>query len=249
MLFLHLLFWNILEKQMIHGSANQQQRQECKIVQGEASDVIAGATGIVLHILPESDQTGKGGNQGTDSADVYADQQICVIAGKLGQEDGGGNIADALAGQGTEEEGVLFKQLRKQLTDRLDPCHVSCEYKEEYEGEEQGIVYHFQCFAVCKQQSGGNYQQTDPIGDHTEDDDNRQCEEGQVQCGTLRLQGDLFVIYGKGFGFDKETAYRDQQYGNGKGNDHDAYELTGRDPEFGIQIQVLGVAEGGQHTA
>ena len=241
--------WEILYKQVIHRGTEQEQGQESEVIQGEATDIVSGATGIVFDIFPEGDQAGQRCDQGTYAADVYTDQKVCVVSGELGQEDGGGNITDALAGQGAEQQGISLQQLGEGSADGLDPRHISCKNKEEHKGQEQGIVYHLQSLAVCKEQSSGDHQQTDPVGDHTEDDDNRQCEEGQVQCGTLRLQGDLFVIYGKGFGFDKETAYRDQKNGDGKGDRHDPHKFIGRDLKFGVEVQVLRIAEGGQHTA
>ena len=98
----------IRSKQVVYGSAHEQQGEECEIVQGETADVVAASAGIVFYIFAEGDEAGQGGDQGAYAADIDADEQVSVVAGELRQEDGRGNIADTLTGQGTEQEGVTL---------------------------------------------------------------------------------------------------------------------------------------------
>ena len=100
-----MVFRGGLEKVVDRG-ADEEEGEEGEIVQGEAADVVTAAAGVVLYVFPEGDEAGQGGDQGAYTADVDTDEQIGIVTGELRQEDGRGDIADALTGQGAEQEGV-----------------------------------------------------------------------------------------------------------------------------------------------
>ena len=60
---------------------------------------MAGFALIVLAVFPEGNEACQRCNQRTHATDIHAQQQIPVIVGELGQQDGGGHVADTLTGQ------------------------------------------------------------------------------------------------------------------------------------------------------
>lgn len=61
-----------------------------------------------MSVLPEGDQTGKGGDQSAGAADIDAHQKLGVIVCELAEQNGRGDIADELAGEYAEEQGALI---------------------------------------------------------------------------------------------------------------------------------------------
>ena len=51
----------------------------------------------MVHVFAEGDETCEGGDQGTDAADIHADEQVGIVGGKLRQQDRGGYVAYELA--------------------------------------------------------------------------------------------------------------------------------------------------------
>ena len=132
-------------------------------------------------VLAEGDQTGKRCDQGARAADVDAEQQLTVIIGELGEQNGTGNVADALAGQGTEQKNTLVQKNREHRTYALHASHVACKNEKADEGQEQGIVNLAQRFTIGKQEDDGNEDQTDPVRDGTEDDGDGENEQSKVE--------------------------------------------------------------------
>ena len=88
-----------------HGKG-QQEPQKGKVERRIDADIVLGASGIVLNVFPEGDKAGQRGDQRAGAADVDTQQQLPVVVREMGQQDGRGNIADELAGQGAEEQRV-----------------------------------------------------------------------------------------------------------------------------------------------
>ena len=64
----------------------------------------------MLGVLGKGDEAGQRCDQSTRTADVHTHQQISIVAGELGQQNGGGNIADELAGQNGEQKGTFLHE-------------------------------------------------------------------------------------------------------------------------------------------
>ena len=128
---------------MEEGAEQRQDNEKCEIKGGKQQDVIAGFSFVVLGVFPEGNQTGQGGNQRAHATDVDAQEKMLVIVCKLGQQDRRGDIADDLAGQHGNQQGVFLQQEREEGTDHVDSGHISGEDEEEYKGEQQGIIHHF----------------------------------------------------------------------------------------------------------
>ena len=224
--------------------------QEAKVEQGELLDVAACLAGVMLGVLVEGDQAGQGSDQAAYAADVHAHQQIRIVAGELRQQNGGRHIADKLAGEDGEQQGTLAHQVGEEAAHRINPCHIAGKNEEEHKGQKQGIVYHLQSLAIRKQQNQGNHNQADPVGDTPENDSDRQCKQGKIQRRSADWQGNGFIFdFQRLCLYEEETAECDKGDGQQKRRCHDAHELQVGDLKFGIEVQVLGIAEGGEHAA
>ena len=122
-------------------------------------------------IFPEGDQACQGGDEGTGTADVHAQEEGGVIGGELGQEDGRGHVTDDLAGQDADKQGILSHQGRKQLADGGDACHVTGKDKEAEEGSKECVIHLSECLSVKEKKRERDQNQSELIGDQTEDDD------------------------------------------------------------------------------
>ena len=96
-----------------YKTESSQDQEKCKIESRKQGDVVTGLAFVLFAVFPKGDQTGKRGDQGTYAADVDTQQKLLVIVRKLGQQDRGGNIADELAGQHREQQGVFLQQERE----------------------------------------------------------------------------------------------------------------------------------------
>ena len=223
---------------------------KCEIEYGEQSDIMTAFVLILVGVFPEGDQTGKGCNQSAHTADIDTQQQLPIVFCKLGQQDGRRHIADNLAGNDAENQGTFTQQPGEYFSYDIHTGHISGEDEEEHEGKQQGIVHHFQRFSVHEQQDCGNHHQTNAIGDSTEHDGNGKGEQQQVNDGLANRDSHGLVRQFHGFRLNENDAAKsDQQHCHHERRRHDGHKLQGRDFKLGIQIEILGVAERGQHTA
>lgn len=93
---------------------HSQYNQKSEIEGRKQQNIVSRFAFVVLGILPECNQAGKGRNQCTYSANVDTQQKLFVVIRKLGQQDRRGNIADDLTGQYGYKERVFLQQEGKQ---------------------------------------------------------------------------------------------------------------------------------------
>ncbi len=202
-------------------------------------------------VLAEGDKTCERSDQRTGTADVDTEQKLAVIVGELREQNGTRYVADALAGQRAEQKNAFVKQGGEQCTNAFHASHVARKNEEANKGQKQRIVDLLQCLAVCEHQNGRDDDQTDPVGNSAEDNGDGQHEQRKVKRGSLN--GKLHILalrYGDLFRRNEhKTADDDHDGGQGKGRCHDGEKFTVGNVEVGIQIEVLGIAERGEHTA
>lgn len=61
--------------------------------------------------------------------------------------------------------------------------------------------------------------------------------------------GGFALEYERFFFDENQTAHRNQKYGKGKGNRHNSHKFERRNIEFGVEIEVLRIAERREHSA
>jgi len=230
---------------------NQKNDQERKVKGREAGDIRAGLARVVRHVLAEGDQTCERGNECAGAADVHAKQQLTVVVGELGEQNGAGDVTDDLAGQGAEDQHAAVEECGKEVADNVDAGHVARENEKANEGKEQGIVHLLQRLAVGKQQHGGDGDKANDIRNGAEDDGDGQHEQRQVKGGASAGEG-LFLALGHldtHLGHEQKAGGDDHHSCQQKGRGHDGDKFGIWNIKMGIEIQVLGIAEGGEHTA
>ncbi len=228
----------------------RQQDQKSEIESGKPKQIRAGSSGVMCGVFAKGDQAGKRCDQGARAADVYAQKECGIVGRKLGEENGRGDVADDLTGERTDQESVLFQQTGKQIADRGNTRHIAREDKKADKCQQQGVIHSLECLAIHKQKHQRNDDQADLIGDHTKDDHNGECKERKVDQGALGVQSiGTLLSNGKALFGQKQTANGDQCDRSQKRDQHDGHKLARGNVEFGIEKQILRIAERGQHSA
>ena len=200
--------------------------------------------------LAKGDKTCQGGDEGSRAADVNAQKQGRVVGCEAGEENCRGNVAYCLAGEGGNQKCVLLQKGRNQGVDCIESRKISCENKEEEKGAKQGIVHHFQGVAVGEVKNHGNDKQARHKGNQAENNEDRHKEKQSVEGCFFEVKFFAeFFIEGEFYGFYGQTRYNKQRNSQEKRRQHNFAEFTCGDVEIGVEIKVLRIAEGGQHTA
>ena len=242
-----VLYLSLLQKeQPFHGG---QQNQKGKIERRKQSDVSARPLFVVGDVLTESDETGKRRNERTHPADIHPDQQRAVIARKLCQQNSAGDVADDLTGQHGHQQGVLLHQPTEKVFHPVYPCHIARKDEKGDEGQKQSVIHLCQRFSVHKQQTQRHDDQPYPERHHVKYNDDGQDKQHAVDNRPCHGQSDFFSCHFQRLLFDKQQTTRSNGgNGNAKRGEHGQEKLSRRDGKTGIQVQVLRIAEGGQHT-
>ena len=86
----------------------RQNNEEGEVKRREKGYVFPRFAGVVFHVLAEGDKTCKRGNERPYAAEVYPQQQIVIIPRKLRQQNCRRYVADYLARQHADKQGILF---------------------------------------------------------------------------------------------------------------------------------------------
>ena len=181
---------------------------------------------------------------------IHADEQLGVVTGKLREQDRRGHVTDALAGKHADEQGVLFKQSREDHSHALDARHIARKDKEKHEGQKERIIHLCKRRAVCKEQNGGNDDESDPIGNAAEYDRDRENEKREIKHGARGGKLYFLSLKLKRIRLDEDhTAERNQRDRDNKGRRHYRHKLARGDIELGVEIEVLRISKGREHSA
>ena len=139
---------------------------------------------------------------------------------------------------------------RNQGVDSGKSCEISRENKEEEKGTKQGIVHHFQGVAVGEVKNHGNDKQPRHKGNQAENNEDRHKEKQSVEGCFFEVKFFAeFFIEGEFDWFYGQTRHNKQRNRKKKRRQHNFAEFSCGDVEIGVEIKVLWIAEGGQHTA
>ena len=119
-------------------------------------------------VLPERDETGKGGDDGPGSADVHTKQQLPPVVREVGKQDRRGNVADALAGQCGNDQGRGGQKAAEKALYRRDPRQISGEDKKADKGTQKRIIHDEEGAKKEKEQGNGDNKESEQEGKRTE---------------------------------------------------------------------------------
>ena len=216
----------------------------------EEGEVAKGLAGFAAAEFAEGYEAGEGGDGGAEPADIDGYEQVAVVGGEAGEEDCRGDIAYDLAGGGGYEQRRESHQRAEGAPDGGDAREVSREHEEGAECEEQRVVHPEQRSWFQDEQGERDRDERDIKWEDAEDDEHGQREQHEVDGDAPRgRRGDFRGLEFDGDGLHEEAGHRDEHEGGGERQRHDREELPCRDGVIGIEIEVLGIAEGGEHTA
>ena len=89
-----------------------------------------------------------GGNECAEATDIDADDQFFVIGNEAGQHECCGYVADHLTCCDGDEALFSVDDAFKEVSDKTDAAHISCEDKKSYESKEQYVVCFCKDFSV-----------------------------------------------------------------------------------------------------
>ena len=139
---------------------------------------------------------------------------------------------------------------RNQGVDSIESREISRENKEEEKGAKQGIVHHFESVAVGEVKNRGNDKQPHNKGNQAKNNEYREKEKQSVEGCFFEVKTlSKIFVEGESDGFYGQTRYNKQGNRQKKRGQHNLAEFSCGDVEIGVEIKVLRVAEGGQHTA
>lgn len=204
----------------------------------------------MLGVLTESNEARKRCDERARAADIHTEEQFTIIFRKLREQDRRGYVTDELTGKRAENERIFFKQDLKHCSHQGDTRHIACKNEECAEGEKKRIVHLFQRITIHKEKDDRYDHKTDLIRNDTENDDDGEREKHEIhdraKAGDLRF---FFTDLKRFFLHENEAARRDDCNGNGERQSHDAHKFARGDIESGINIKILRVSEGCEHTA
>jgi len=224
--------------------------EECKIEDGKLHDIRCAFAGVMLHVFTEGDKARKRRDKRSRTADVHAHKKLSVVLRELRQQNSRGNVADDLARHHAEKKCALFKKDGEKVAYDADARHISRKDKEEYKCEKEGIIHHLECLAVSEDKAHGNYEKSDLIGNSAEYYRDSESEESKVEHASLRVELGLFLIQLKRLCLhENETAHGNKHDGEKERRCHDRHKLTRGNAELSVEVQILRIAEGREHTA
>ena len=95
---------------LYNSTKDNKHSEEQHVEDGELDDVGKCVAGLILAVRLKGDEAGQGCDKRTDAADVYTEEKVAVVSGKLREEYRGGDVTDDLAGERTEKERVSLKE-------------------------------------------------------------------------------------------------------------------------------------------
>ncbi len=201
-------------------------------------------------IVGERDQTGQRGDQCSRSADIHAKKQFPVVVSKPRKQDRRRNITDDLTGADTDKKRRSPQKISHEILHSRDPGHIPGKDKEQSKSGKKSPVDLGECFFIGKNKNQRNDDQSEPVRDQTEHDQQGKRKERKVQSCSLLIQGLSGIILDHKYRPRKEEAGRRQHHDRQKKRrEHDLHEFPGRNTVMGVQIQILRIPERRQHAS
>ena len=228
--------------------------KECKICGGEIQKIPALDARPFFSDALERDQACHGCNERAKSAEVRADDERGVFLCEARQQERGGHVADDLTGKHSSEHFMSGDHAFEKIAEHGDPAHIADEHEEPDKGQEQRIIDLAQNTAVSEHDSKEHDRKRDAPVDEPRNSQKREREQDQVNDQLSAADGGgLFAeIHGKGGGFLSGIPHapeHEQDTGNGSVREHEEKEFPKRHSGNAVEVEVLRIADGGEHAA
>ena len=227
-------------------------RQKNKVQPGEKGKITSFFTSGRQGILFIGNQTGQRSDKGAQPSDIHACKQGRIVFRKAGEQDGGRNIADALAGKNGHRKLMSGKHCAQKPDNHRQTPHVSDEDKEKYKGCKQSVIGFTYQFTVGKKQyNNNNGKNCLPAyymkhAAKTQEKQQRICDQGppphRLGIREKLLHINLFTRL-------EEEEKKKQQRGKQRIGKHDPQKTGKAHAGKTVKIKILRVADGGEHTA
>ena len=227
-------------------------RQKNKVQPGEKGKITSFFTSGRLGILFIGNQAGQRSDKGAQPSDIHAYKQGQIVFRKAGEQDGGRNIADALAGKNGHRKLMSGKHCAQKPDNHRQTPHVSDEDKEKYKGCKQSVIGFTYQFTVGKKQYNNNYGKNCLPAYYmkhaakTQEKQQRICEQGPP-LHRLGIRENLLHI--NLFTLLEEEEKKKQQRGKQRIGKHDSQKTGKAHAGKAVKIKILRVSDGGKHAA
>ena len=207
-----------------------------------------GVLGVGIELQGDEARQARDGR--AQAPDVDPQQQRRRLIGEAREHQRRGHVADDLAGQQARPVFPPLQQPVQHAHHGVDPRQVPGEDEEGQKGQQQHEIRLQQHLAIQQQQGQHHAAQHPGPAQKPQHRHKAQAEERQIQPEPFLLQPrrlaekDLHRLPGQ-----QQAGRQDQRQGQEPDGEGDAQKLPHAQLVVGVEVQVLGVAHGGQHTA
>ena len=173
-----------------------------------------------------------------------------------GQQQGGGNIAGDLRSKNRHQNFPAGQKLLQPAGKGRNAPQIANEDEKSHKGQKQGIVHRPQGARVCKKNADEYSGKGDAIGQHPDHGQQADGKQNQIQQDDLliplRGRGRNKLVHGegdRGFPADQRCPSQQQEQRDQGVGQHKKHKSPDAHATFSVKIEVLWVADGGQHTA
>ena len=199
----------------------------------------------------QCDEARHRGDERPHPADVHPEQERPPVGGKAREQDRRRHIGDELAGQGRDQQRVTGEERREKRADRRDTHHVPRENEKTDKGQEQRIIHGEERPPVGKEQYRHHRRECHIIREQAEHGEDHEQKHPEIERGAPPGQRRRCPLPDADrLPREKDEAqHRDDRHRDEKWRQHRQRKSPRRNVKIAVQIQVLRVAERGQHPA
>lgn len=240
-----------------HGEEGEDD-EEAEVPEGEDAQEGGFLLGIVFTEKFEGDEAGQRCDEGAEAAEIDGGAEGGEIAGEAGEQNGGGNVADDLAGEDAEPEFATVHEGDEEGADGGNASDVADEDEEAEKCREQAVINLAEEAAVDDKNNGDDNEEHGAVGQNAENDEQAECEQREKgQHGTTEVLrrrdlGARFVAgetVGEGRFAHAADAEDEQDEGEGGVGPDGPGEISEGHFGDGVEIEILRIADGGGHAA
>ena len=159
-----------------HGEEGEDD-EEAEVPEGEDAQEGGFLLGVVFAEKFEGDEAGQRCDEGAEAAEIDGGAEGGEIAGEAGEQNGGGNVADDLAGEDAEPEFATVHEGDEEGADGGNASDVADEDEKAEKCREQAVVNLAEESAVDDKNNGDNDEEYGAVGQNAENDEQTECEQ------------------------------------------------------------------------